>query len=115
MAKSISLSFDMDTLFYNDGTKVSPLSLGGNGVNISSTNGVFTVEAAPHQSPGVDRVSKSKTNNQWTLEYNESSNQLFFIGVTDIVGTRSAEVTTFDLNSGGVNICLSGNDIVVSS
>lgn len=116
MAKSISLSFDMNELYLNDeGGKVETFPLGGDGADVSLDNGALKVELSSNQSPGSDGVMRSKSNNQWTLEYDENNNQLFFIGVTDTLGTRTPEVTTFNLNNGAVNIRLNGNSILVTT
>ncbi len=119
MAKSISLSFDMNDLYLIDNAnKAKKFSLSDNGVDISldATSGELQVKASTNPSPGSDGVIKGKDGNQWTFEYCEDLKRLDFIGVQDILGNKTAVVNSFDLDNGGiVNVRLLGNSIVVSS
>lgn len=117
MAKSISLSFSMDDLYLIDNShKAKKHSLSGNGVDISlDANGNIQVQASPNQNPGNDGVMRSKANNQWSFNYNESLNQLFFIGITDLVGNKNPESHAFDLRGGAVNVRVLSNSLLVTT
>ena len=116
MAKSISLSFDMNELYLNDeGGKVESFPLNGDGADIRLDNGALKVETSTNPNPGSDGVMRSKDNNQWTLMYNEGLNQMDFIGIIDLVGSKTPEVHFFSLDDKTVNIRIVGSSIVVST
>lgn len=117
MAKMIALSIDMNDLYVvlNSG-KTKKFSLSGNGVDISLTPaGVLKVEGSTNPNPGPNGVIRSKVNSQWTLIYNEPTQELDYIGVTDVLVQKTVESNSFDLGVGLVNIRLVGNSLMVTS
>ena len=101
MAKSISLSTDMKTIYLIDPNGFSQaFSLSGNGVIISTSNGDVTVSSAsaPLQIGNDDfEVGVSA---QWDISYHENSEQAMMIGNDDIEPGVTAEVFKYNLDKG---------------
>ena len=100
MAKSISLSTDMKTLYLVDsGGFSSAFSLAGNGVIISTSGGdVVVTSATAPLLIGSDDFEIGLTA-QWNIAYHENSEEAIMIGSDDIeIGV--AEVKAFDISRG---------------
>ena len=89
--------------------------LSGNGVDVSLDSGDLKATASSNPNPGQDGVIRSIINNQWTVEYSDGTNELYYIGVLDVVGNKTPEVHSFNLGQGAVNIRLSGNSLIVTT
>ncbi len=115
MAKSISLSFDMQDLYLVDNSnKTKKFSLSGNGVDLK-LNASGDLMATPGSSNmGPTGIIRAINNNKWTFAYDEPSNELFCIGILDIVAGRTPEVNGFDLGKAPVNVRIIGASIFVT-
>ena len=115
MAKCISLSIDMHDLYLvDDAGKCKKFSLSGNGADIKlDANGKLIVTAGT--STGSTGLIRPLVNNIWSFEYDEPTRELFYIGILDVIGGRTLEVNSFDLNTGLVNVRIIGGSMYVTS
>lgn len=115
MAKSISLSFDMRDLYLIDNAgKSKKFPLTGNGADIKlDASGELIVTAG--STMGGTGVIRALANNKWSFEYEESTHELFYIGVLDIIAGRTPEANGFDLDTGYVNVRINGGSMYVTS
>jgi len=104
MANSISLSTDMKTLYFTDGstgfTAAFNLANLPNGVYITSIMGdVHVVNASAPLSGGNDDFSIAAIA-QWDITFHENTNQAIMIGADDMESSVTAQTNKYDLDKG---------------
>lgn len=115
MAKSISFSLDMSTLYkVSDQGKNTGYSLANFGVNIKiDSAGKLNVSSATSAQSG-SAVVLSLVDNLWQISYSDPITSICIIGVEDIIGTGK-QPAFFDFNISGsktLNIRRVGDDII---
>ena len=112
MANTICLSTDMQTLYLipNPGTR-STLSLAGNGVNVSLSEGDVTANRAT-KTPSGTETQFSTVKGNWTVLFDNTANALEFIGVDDMTPERTAYPLS---GNASINIRRNGNILLVTS
>ena len=114
MANTITLSTDMNTVYIigSNNTVIFSQSLSSFGAIINiDASGDLSGQAATADLTGTT-TTKSVTDWQWTLTYNESAKKLCFIGQDDVLDGVDGEAFSIDTTN-GVQIKRSGTDLVL--
>lgn len=99
--RSITLASDMKHVYYiNSSGVATKITLGGNGVLISSSGGeVDAIRAPVKLTNGSDECSIG-TKAQWQVAYHKNTDIVVMVGNDDIESGLTADVKPYDLSNG---------------